>query len=55
MARAAYFEPEVAIFDDVFSGLDNQTALQVFRNVFSKNGILRKGGATVLLTTQSGK
>ncbi|KAJ3488621.1 hypothetical protein NLG97_g6170 [Lecanicillium saksenae] len=53
IARSLYHDPEIAIFDDVFSGLDNQTALQVFRNVFAKNGLLRKNGATILLATQS--
>lgn len=53
IARSLYYDPDVAIFDDVFSGLDNQTALQVFRNVFDKNGMLRKNGTTILLATQS--
>lgn len=54
MARALFYDPEIAIFDDVFSGLDNQTARQVFRSVFETNGLLRRRGATILLATQSG-
>lgn len=53
IARALYFDPEIAIFDDVFSGLDNHTALQVFQNVFAENGLLRRSGATILLATQN--
>ncbi|OAA81152.1 multidrug resistance-like protein [Akanthomyces lecanii RCEF 1005] len=53
IARALYFDPEIAIFDDVLSGLDNHTALQVFRNVFAENGLLRRSGTTILLATQT--
>ncbi|OAR00989.1 hypothetical protein LLEC1_05486 [Akanthomyces lecanii] len=53
IARALYFDPEIALFDDVFSGLNSHTAVQVFRNVFAENGLLRRSGATVLLATQS--
>lgn len=55
MARSLYFDSDVAIFDDVFSGLDNKTALQVFCNIFAANGLLRRRGTTILLATQSGK
>ncbi|KAF5005603.1 hypothetical protein FDECE_7964 [Fusarium decemcellulare] len=53
LARAVYSRPKVALFDDIFSGLDNQTAQRVFNNVFSEHGLLRQWGTTVLLTTQS--
>ncbi|KAH7145722.1 P-loop containing nucleoside triphosphate hydrolase protein [Dactylonectria estremocensis] len=53
LARAVYSKPQVALFDDVFSGLDNHTAQRVFKNVFDQNGLLRRFGTTVILATQS--
>ena len=51
-----YSRPQIAFFDDVFSGLDNQTSRTVFRNVFSKkDGLLRQWGTTVVLATQAGQ
>ncbi|KAK1544257.1 hypothetical protein CPAR01_04890 [Colletotrichum paranaense] len=54
LARAIYSRPRIALFDDIFSGLDNHTARAVFQRVFSaKNGILRCWGTTIVLATQS--
>lgn len=53
IARTLYFGPEIALFDDVFSGLDNHTARHIFRHVFAANGLLRRSGAAILLATQS--
>ncbi|KAM0563460.1 hypothetical protein ACHAPJ_001181 [Fusarium lateritium] len=53
LARAVYSQPQVALFDDIFSGLDRQTAQCVFENVFSKRGLLRQWNTTVILATQS--
>ncbi|KAF4969630.1 hypothetical protein FSARC_3209 [Fusarium sarcochroum] len=53
LARAVYSQPQVALFDDVFSGLDSQTAQTVFENLFSKRGLLRQWNTTVILATQS--
>ncbi|KAI8158372.1 ABC transporter atnG [Colletotrichum sp. SAR 10_86] len=54
LARAVYSRPRIALFDDVFSGLDNHTAKTVFRRLFNlKEGILRAWGTTVVLATQS--
>ncbi|KAJ0386297.1 hypothetical protein COL922a_004688 [Colletotrichum nupharicola] len=54
LARAVYSRPRIALFDDVFSGLDNHTAKKVFRRLFNlKEGILRAWGTTVVLATQS--
>ncbi|KAI8275314.1 ABC transporter atnG [Colletotrichum sp. SAR11_240] len=54
LARAIYSRPRIALFDDVFSGLDNHTAKTVFRRLFNlKEGILRAWGTTVVLATQS--
>ncbi|POR31166.1 ABC transporter C family member 12 [Tolypocladium paradoxum] len=53
MARAIYSRKPVAIFDDVFSGLDKVTERTVFSRVFSENGILRRSGTTIVLTTHA--
>ncbi|KAK6081032.1 ABC multidrug transporter [Seiridium cupressi] len=54
LARAIYTRPEIAIFDDMLSGLDNHTANNVCKRLFGiKGGILRKWGTTVILATQS--
>ncbi|KAJ4863834.1 ABC transporter domain-containing protein [Trichoderma breve] len=53
IARAIYARKPVAIFDDVFSALDKATERIVFARVFSKDGLLRRSGATVILATHS--
>ncbi|KAH7248979.1 P-loop containing nucleoside triphosphate hydrolase protein [Fusarium redolens] len=53
LARAVYSKPQVALFDDVFSGLDSQTARTVFENLFSERSLLRQWNTTTLLATQS--
>ncbi|KPM35071.1 ABC transporter C family member 3 [Neonectria ditissima] len=53
LARAVYSRPRIALFDDVFSALDNHTAQRIFKNLFHRNGLLRKWGTTVILATQS--
>ncbi|KAF7550053.1 hypothetical protein G7Z17_g5969 [Cylindrodendrum hubeiense] len=55
IARAVYSRKPVAIFDDVFSGLDKVTEQAVFTQVFGKNGLLSKNGVTVILATHAGK
>ncbi|KAM0506276.1 hypothetical protein ACHAP8_001310 [Fusarium lateritium] len=47
--------PRVALLDDVFSGLDHQTAQTVFENLFGKHGLFRQWKTTVILATQSGE
>lgn len=54
IARALYSKPEIAVFDDMLSGLDNTTAQTVFNNVFSSSGLLRQWNVTAMLATQSG-
>ncbi|KAK1988940.1 ABC transporter [Colletotrichum cereale] len=55
LARAVYSRPQIALFDDIFSGLDNQTADTVFQRVFSaERGMLRAWGTSIVLATQSG-
>ncbi|KAL7823946.1 P-loop containing nucleoside triphosphate hydrolase protein [Trichoderma gracile] len=53
IARAVYARKPVAIFDDVFSALDKTTERIVFARVFSKDGLLRRTGTTVILATHS--
>lgn len=54
LARAVYSRPQLALFDDPFSSLDNHTTRVVFSRIFSKdNGLLRRWGTTVILATQS--
>ncbi|KAM0261709.1 hypothetical protein ACHAQJ_002161 [Trichoderma viride] len=53
LARAVYSRPRIALFDDIFSGLDNATSQRIFKNLFSSTGLLRRWGTTVLLATQS--
>jgi ABC-type nitrate/sulfonate/bicarbonate transport system ATPase subunit len=55
LARAVYAQPRVALLDDVFSGLDSQTAQTVFENLFGKQGLLRQWKTTTVLATQSGE
>ncbi|KAL2059858.1 hypothetical protein VTL71DRAFT_10013 [Oculimacula yallundae] len=51
IARAVYSRKRLAIFDDVFSGLDTVTEQHVFAGVFGKNGLLAEIGTTVILAT----
>ncbi|KAF9771912.1 hypothetical protein IL306_010421 [Fusarium sp. DS 682] len=53
LARAVYSKPQVALFDDVFSGLDIQTAHTVFDNLFGERGLLKQWNTTTILATQS--
>ncbi|KAF4450880.1 hypothetical protein F53441_6057 [Fusarium austroafricanum] len=53
IARALYSRKPVAIFDDVFSGLDKVTEHIIFTRFFGKNGLLRKIGTTVILATHA--
>jgi ATP-binding cassette, subfamily C (CFTR/MRP), member 1 len=53
LARALYLDTNFFVFDDIMSGLDADTEEQVFRRVFSSEGLLRKRNATVVLCTHS--
>lgn len=41
------------VVDDVLSGLDWATQRHVWKQVFSEEGILRKNGTTLVLTTHA--
>lgn len=51
IARAVYARNDIAIFDDVFNGLDATTKQRVFNGVFSSKGLLRREKTTVVLFT----
>ena len=54
IARSVYSRNKVACFDDVLSGLDNNTNKAVFDGVFGSRGLLRRIGCTAFLATNSG-
>lgn len=53
LARALYTEANMFILDDVLSGLDDETAAQVFQRTFGPGGLLRRRGVTAVLCTHS--
>jgi ABC-type multidrug transport system fused ATPase/permease subunit len=53
LARALYLQADILILDDIFSGLDTNTEEHVFNHVFGQQGLLRRRGATVVLSTHS--
>ncbi|KAH0496963.1 hypothetical protein TgHK011_004301 [Trichoderma gracile] len=53
LARAVYARPRIALFDDIFSGLDNATSQRIFKNLFSSTGLFRQWGTTIVLATQT--
>lgn len=54
IARAVYARQKLAVFDDVFSGLDTITEELVFSRVFGQQGLLRQTGTAVILATHEG-
>lgn len=53
LARALYAPAQLLIFDDILSGLDDDTAAEIFRRVFGPDGLLRRRDATAVLCTHS--
>ena len=53
IARAVYARPNIAIFDDIFSGLDAVTEKKVFGRLFGPEGLLRRWRATVIIATHA--
>ncbi|KAI1178956.1 ABC transporter [Nemania sp. FL0916] len=53
LARALYFDADILILDDIFSGLDGYTQEQVCMSVFGPNGLLRRRGTTTIVCTHS--
>ncbi|KAJ6788053.1 hypothetical protein PWT90_09274 [Aphanocladium album] len=50
-ARAAYCGAKLVVLDDIFSALDRKTAVAVLSRLCGENGIFRKAGTTVVLST----
>jgi ABC-type multidrug transport system ATPase subunit len=54
LARALYLQSDFLVLDDIFSGLDANTAETLFRRVFSRpHGLLPQRKTTVILCTHS--
>lgn len=52
LARAIYSRPDVTILDDVLSGMDSRTEDLIVRDVMGPDGLFRKIGTTIVLSTQ---
>lgn len=53
LARALYSRKEIIVADDVLSGLDANTAAQVFSRVFGPHGLCKANGMAAILATHS--
>ncbi|KAK2601519.1 hypothetical protein QQS21_004904 [Conoideocrella luteorostrata] len=53
LARAIYSRSTLLVLDNVFSSLDNNTANAIFYRLFTPNGLLKRLGSTVIMTTHS--
>lgn len=57
IARALYHEPELLVLDDVFTGVDPNTIVEMRKALFGSNGFLRKrrDGMAILIVSPSSK
>ncbi|KAI1453921.1 ABC transporter [Annulohypoxylon moriforme] len=53
LARAVYSRHKITILDDVFSGMDSNTANLVASRLLGRDGLLRKSQTTVVLATHN--
>ncbi|KAK7987123.1 hypothetical protein PG988_002111 [Apiospora saccharicola] len=53
LARAIYSKKSTMIMDDILSSLDATTEEAVFQSLFSRNGLLKRHGVTVILATNA--
>ncbi|OQE34379.1 hypothetical protein PENCOP_c018G04493 [Penicillium coprophilum] len=53
LARAVYACKNIIILDDILSGLDADTEEHIFKSLFAGNGLFRRLGTTVLLSTHA--
>lgn len=51
LARALYSGKRILILDDIFSALDAGTGQAIFRNLFGRNGLVRRSNITTVLAT----
>lgn len=51
LARAVFARCAITVIDDGFSALDRYTAVSILYELCGPNGVLRKSGSTVLLST----
>lgn len=55
LARALYSRERLLVLDDVLSAVDRQTAKTIIERVFGKEGLCRRMGISVLMTTHSSR
>lgn len=55
LARAIYSRRSIVILDDVFSGMDANTANLVSSRLLGGEGLIRKNQMTVVIATHSRK
>ncbi|KAK2853332.1 hypothetical protein FQN49_005174 [Arthroderma sp. PD_2] len=55
LARAVYAQKDVLILDDVLSGIDAATENHIFHHLLGEEGLLRRLGTTVIITSSSPK
>lgn len=54
LARAVYSRKQIMLFDGIFSQLDTSVQATIFANLFGPEGLFRKWGTTIILTTHEG-
>ncbi|KAM5475001.1 hypothetical protein MauCBS54593_001472 [Microsporum audouinii] len=55
LARAIYAQKDILILDDVLSGIDAATENHIFHHLLGEEGLLRRLGTTVIITSSSPK
>ncbi|KAL9569400.1 hypothetical protein ACKAV7_006455 [Fusarium commune] len=55
LARSVYSKPRIALFDDIFSGLDGQTARTVFENLFGERVDFLSSADYIICLNKDGK
>lgn len=55
LARAIYSRKDVVLLDDAFAGQDAATEEHIFQQIFSKEGLFRHMGTTVVCITNTSK
>ncbi|KAE8152270.1 putative multidrug resistance protein [Aspergillus avenaceus] len=55
LARAIYARQDIALLDDILSALDMETQEHIASRLFSKSGLFRRLGTTVILSTHTAR